>query len=320
MRSAKLMFLMAAGVTLVAPISTSSAAVAPGWVRWSEGDGQSYCVDGADYYRHYPSQHLAIRGGAAGQLYVMGCDESNDPEENSHIYQYSAAAGNFRPLPGWAEWMSVSPTSGTPWVVNVQGHIYGWNGSWWPQKSDLPGSRAAHSIAVVNDQTAYVLDNTTNNPSCPGGSCIWSTSNGGSTWTQFFTDYDFQGATQLAVDPVTGVLWVVANDGHVLYVGSDPYYGTYWNDVGTTGLPPNGANNLAVYNSEPWIIADVNSEAGGPVYRLAQGATSWLREGPFLNNATDIARDASNGRTWIVTYNGPAPGDGGNKNIYFWGF
>jgi hypothetical protein len=284
------------------------------------GGTEPYCADGADFNADNTTQHVAIYGGA---MYIGGCTEYGGYED-PQLEQWANLPGhpgvfggaNFALMPGaYAEYIATTPGTGHLWAVQDSGQIWLWNGTAWSAVSPPPGVMASH-IAPISDTYAFVLDK---NSTCPGGQCIYYTSNGGASWTELVTTVNGAvGAVGIAVDPQSGKPWIVNSSGHVLRLQSrmtilaghlHPI--SWWEDQGTSGLPSGGASGaIGVYQQTPWVIA--REGLGGRLFSLVSG--TWVQQSNLVTLATDLAVDPSNGVVCVVSANGPDfPGQGGNN-------
>jgi hypothetical protein len=295
----------------------AGTAFAGSWMTLHPWGGAPYCADGADFQTG--SHHLSSNGGT---LYMLGCDENDFDEAPVYAYDH-VRTGDFVGVGGgFLEYVSVLPNGHAWGVSNFEegGKTYFWNGSSWRQVS-RPGGGAAFGVAAVDDWNAFVLASAPGY-SCPGGYCVFTTNDGGSTWSNWATDWDGPlGALDIVYDPRSGQPWLLDDRGHVIdiFYDSDRGITGSW-DVGVVGLPYNdgapGGLRIAAANGQPWVIANVGSwSGGGPVYRLSGG--QWWPVGT-VTDATDISVDPDGGQPWIITYNGPVPGPAGSDNILYW--
>jgi hypothetical protein len=326
----------------VGTVRSASTCKGLGWHQFTTASGNTYCADGADTALGRTTQHVAV---SDNRPYIMSCKEVPDGNGLDSLLQwynpssFGSCAYDFCPTNGGGEFMSATPT-GNVWVANVAGNIYLWQravvgGSWTAGPltvNDPNGPRYAYNIAAVSDSSFFVLANPAGSDSCPGGMCIWQ-----ATYTSGGASYnivgDSQGVTRGAIaiawdshpaDPnVSGKLWRVDDAGDVWALDLvDPYTADYeWTDHGTNGLPPKGAVAIAVNHEAVSVIADATTTeqfTGGPIFYLGSG-NYWV-EGSGFSDATDLAFDATTGGRWVVRKNGPLfPGQGGDKNLYWYG-
>jgi hypothetical protein len=294
----------------------AKTAAAGQWQTFSPRGGAPYCADATDFGQIGQAHSISSYGN--GNLYMLGCDEAY--QYNAHVYRYDQfGTGDFADVGGgYLQYVSVAP-SGRAWGVTNYldgGKVWFWDGwNWRPRL--LPGARLAAGVAAVDDSTAFVLGGG-DGDRCPGGYCVYWTQNAGQSWALWTTDYDGNvGAMDIVYDPSTSEPWFIEDSGHVFAVGNDPYRGTFLYDEGVAGLPDNGslgALRIAAANGQPWVIANIASNAGGPVFRLE--GDQWSQVGT-ISNATDISVDPVNGQPWVIVlpdYYHPDTG----QNILYW--
>jgi hypothetical protein len=306
-----------------------------------------YCVDGADYFPFSTTQHVAV---AYGNPFIGSCQELADnggpgpygpPGGDDYIeelvYSYT---GRFRPIEhaqfeqmgAVAEYLSTS-MDGALWAINEEPSpsdselptanaisVYA-NGA-WTVPAQLPGGRVPDHVAALSATHGFVLGKSATDD-CAGGECIWEIYAGYAP-SMFASDLDpYLGAIAIAYDDVTGKLWRVDDQGHVYSLETwTPAPGnsfTYWVDRGVSGLPPDGAIAIAVYDDIPMVIGNTgDSMSGGQLYTLSDGG--WWYPYGSLSQVTDVAIDPTSGVAWAVTYNGPQPPttQTNGNNLWHW--
>src|SRR5262249_1397033 len=150
-------------------------------------------------------------------------------------------------------------------------------------------SPIARGVAAVSDSTTFIL---AQGESCPGGYCVYLTSDYANTWTKWGTTYEgltsYFGASAIAYDPQTQFPAFLQDNGQVVLIQQDQP-GTYTLDYGLQGLSNTRPRRVAAWNGVPWIIAD-----DGNVYRFSGYAWSgaWEKVGDLGGAAAaDISLD-----------------------------
>jgi hypothetical protein len=305
----------AASTAMLVGVSIALPGTAYGsWQTFNPWGGQHYCADSTDFSPLYARSISTY-----GQLYMLGCDE--DSLDDAHVYRFdNVQTGNFVDVAGgYLGFISATP-NGHAWGMTNSidnGKIYFTDNQTWRRIAFAGGinGRSGVGIVAVDDSQAFVLASAQGDQ-CPGGVCIFQTVDAGNTWQPWGTDWDgYVGAVDIAYDYTTGQPWLLQDDGHVLRVLYNSGYDvTYTVDVGVAGLPGPGAVRLAVSQGQPWVIADVSSLAGGPVYRLAGG--QWVQVGDVVN-ATDITVNPDYaGQAFIITRDWYQPNRG--QNVMQW--
>jgi hypothetical protein len=303
----------------LATLATRSAQA--DWLTFNTTPQMSYCVDGADFTDTHATQHVAACG---DDLFIGTCTETNSEDDT---VDYLATTTNrlgitrtsFKGLGVTAEYLSTSSDFAL-WTVNKEDVISVSGALGW-SSIQIPGGRHVLNVAASSGTHAFVLAEPAAGDNCPGGNCIWEIYLG-STPQIFGSDYDGNlGAIAVAYDGYTGKLWRLDDQSHVYSLETwAPAPGesfTYWSDHEPSGVPVLPKTALAVFDGMPLVIGAPTVVSGGTVFRQVTAGGTWAQQGT-LANVTDIAIDPHAGTTWVVTYNGLEPGQGGGNNLWYW--
>ena len=281
--------------------------------------GGAYTVDGVAYdYANWPllsnpwmsqtrgGQYLTMNYGGVTRVYDFTnwtIDGVGVPKSDLNIYNWSGSAWNQ--MLGTAKRISMDNT-GKPWVINVYGDVFQWDGSTW-QKRRNGGTQGAVDIGCGANGTVAIV--TKDVDSYGGRIYTWS---GGSTWTEpnstgraITLDVDNDGHLwivnkQAQVWEWQGSSWTLRRDGDAKAIGcgadgtvgvcgsttGNSYGGQvyYWN--GTTWTDTNGqANEIDVANDGSlWTINSI-----GEVWQ--RSGSTWTKR--KTSGGSDIGASSS---------------------------
>lgn len=220
-------------------------------------------------------------GSTIGDAWVLG--KTANADGNYPIYRWENAA--WVKQPGAGTQIAVSP-SGNLWVLNSAGDIHYWSGSKFVR---VPG--CATWIAVgPNAYGSTYGDPWVIGCGSTGNNSIFQLQ--GSTWVQ-----QPGAATRIAVEPVTGVPWVINDDGNIyVWFGSqfvNVSNGLCATDIAVGPITAPFATSLGT----PWVIG-CGSTGDNAIYQW-QG--SWVQ---IPGAATKIAVSPNLGVPWVVNADG----------------
>ena len=246
------------------------------------------------YSFFYPNANFANLGGAAaiavdsaGCAYVTGTASSYYPVTATHNFgpKGSTQALVFKLAP---------------------------DGSKTLYETTLGGSVDAGGTAIAVDYTgaAYVAGITTSvdfpllHPvqSTLGARPLWTSTNGGTTWTPI-DNLPFAFLQTLLADPTTPTTVYAGTKDRGLFKSVDG--GVTWNNVGT-GIAGNVIQGLAIDPANPQIVyaATGSGVTPGVVYKTVNGGSTWSAvDSSSTGEALQVAVDAQNPDNIYVVWN-----------------